>query len=188
MPVQGKTISSGRARNTALSRPVKALLALAGVGVLAASAHVAIPFWPVPMTMESGTVLLLGAAYGSGLAEATLLAYLAAGALGLPVFATGAGLAYLAGPTGGYLLGFLLAASFMGFCASRGWMRGVVGTVAAFAGGTVIIYALGLAWLSVLLGAHKAVALGLVPFLPAEATKIAMAILLFRAGHMIRGR
>ena len=188
MPVQGKTISSGRARNTALSRPVKALLAFAAVGVLAASAHVAIPFWPVPMTMESGTVLLLGAAYGSGLAEATLLAYLAAGALGLPVFATGAGLAYLAGPTGGYLLGFLLAASFMGFCASRGWMRGVVGTVAAFAGGTVIIYALGLAWLSVLLGAHKAVALGLVPFLPAEATKIAMAILLFRAGHMIRGR
>jgi biotin transport system substrate-specific component len=148
---------------------MKAVLALLGVGVLAASAHIAIPFWPVPMTMESGTVLLLGAAYGSGLAEATLLGY-------------------LAGPTAGYLLGFLAAASFMGFCSSRGWMRGVVGTVVAFAGGTVLIYAFGLGWLSVLMGTQKAVALGLEPFLPAEATKVAMAILLFRAGHMIRGR
>ena len=188
MPAQVKTISSARARTPSLLLPVKAVLAVLGVGVLAASAHVAIPFWPVPMTMESGTVLLLGAVFGSGLAEATLLAYLAAGALGFPVFAAGAGLAYFAGPTGGYLLGFLLAASFMGLCASRGWMRGTVGTVAAFLGGTVIIYAFGLAWLSVLLGTHKAVALGLVPFLPAEATKVAMAILLFRAGQMIRGR
>jgi biotin transport system substrate-specific component len=140
------------------------------------------------MTMESGTVLLLGAAYGSGLAEATLLAFLAAGALGLPVFTAGAGLAYFAGPTGGYLLGFLLAASFMGFCASRGWMRGVIGTIAAFLVGTALIYIPGLAWLSVLLGTHKAVALGLLPFLPAEATKVAMAILLFRAGHIIRSK
>jgi biotin transport system substrate-specific component len=182
MPAQVKAISSRRARGTGLSLPVKVVLALLGVGVLAAAAHISIPFWPVPMTMQSGTVLLLGAAYGSGLAEATLLAYLAAGAIGLPVFAAGAG------PTAGYLLGFLAAASFMGLCASRGWMRGVVGTVAAFLGGIVIIYALGLAWLSVLMGTHKAVALGLVPFLPAEATKVAMAILLFRAGHMIRRR
>jgi biotin transport system substrate-specific component len=188
MPAQVKTISSGPARRAGLSLPVKGALALLGVGVLAASAHISIPFWPVPMTMESGTVLLLGAAYGSGLAEATLLAFLAAGALGLPVFTAGAGLAYFAGPTGGYLLGFLLAASFMGFCASRGWMRGVVGTIAAFLIGTALIYVPGLAWLSMLLGTHKAVALGLVPFLPAEATKVAMAILLFRAGHMIRGR
>jgi biotin transport system substrate-specific component len=188
MPARVKTIAAGRARNTGLSLPVKAVLTLLGVAVLAASAHIAIPFWPVPMTMQSGTVLLLGAVYGSGLAGATLLAYLAAGAIGLPVFAAGAGLAYLAGPTAGYLLGFLLAASFMGFCSSRGWMGGVVGTVAAFLGGVVLIYLPGLAWLSVLVGTHKAVALGLVPFLPAEATKITMAILLFRAGHIIRGR
>jgi biotin transport system substrate-specific component len=188
MPAQVKTISSGRARAPGLSLPVKAILAALGVGVLAASAHIAIPFWPVPMTMESGTVLLLGAAYGSGLAEATLLAFLAAGALGFPVFAGGGGLAYFAGPTGGYLLGYLLAASFMGFCASRGLMRSAVGTIAAFLAGVVLVYGPGLAWLSVLLGSHKAVALGLTPFLPAEATKVAMAILLFRAGHMIRGR
>ncbi|MBW4023260.1 MAG: biotin transporter BioY [Proteobacteria bacterium] len=188
MPSQVKTLSAGRARQTSIPLPLKAVLVLLGVGVLTAAAHIAIPFWPVPMTMQSGTVLLLGAAYGSGLAEATLIAYLAAGAVGIPVFAAGAGIAYLSGPTAGYLLGFLAAASFMGFCASRGWMRSVIGTVAAFLGGGIIIYAFGLGWLSVLLGTQKAVALGLVPFLPAEATKIAMAILLFRAGHMIRSR
>jgi biotin transport system substrate-specific component len=186
MPATVKTIQARRSRQSAFALPVKAVLALLGVCLLAAAAHIAIPFWPVPMTMQSGTVLLLGAAYGTGLAEATLLAYIAAGAVGLPVFAAGGGLAYLAGPTGGYLLGFLIAASFMGFCASRGFMRGVLGTIAAFLGGVVIIYAFGLGWLSMLIGTHKAVALGLVPFLPAEATKIAMAILLFRAGHMLR--
>jgi biotin transport system substrate-specific component len=188
MPAQVKTTPSGGRRQTALSLPVKAALVALGVGVLAAAAHIAIPFWPVPMTMGSGTVLLLSAVYGSGLAEATLLAYLAAGALGMPVFASGAGLAYLAGPTGGYLLGYLLAASFMGFCASRGWMRGIPGTVAAFLVGVVLIYVPGVAWLGVLMGMQKAVAFGLEPFLPAEATKLAMAILLFRAGSVIRAR
>lgn len=188
MPAQVKILPAGRSRMSSLALPVKAVLVLLGVGVLTAAAHIAIPFWPIPMTMQSGTVLLLGAAYGSGLAETTLLAYLAAGAIGLPVFAAGAGIGYFAGPTAGYLLGFVAAASFMGFCASRGWMRGVVGTIAAFLGGIAIIYALGLGWLSLLVGPHKAVALGLVPFLPAEATKIAMAILLFRAGAMVRSR
>ncbi len=188
MPAQVKAILAGRHRHSSLSMPARLVLVALGVGLLAAAAHIAIPFWPVPMTMQSGTVLLLGAAYGSGLAEATLATYLVAGALGLPVFAAGAGVLYLAGPTGGYLLGFLLAASFVGLCASRGWMQSVAGTIAAFLAGTVIIYALGLGWLSVLVGAHKAIALGLIPFLPAEVTKVAMAILLFRAGQMIRGR
>jgi biotin transport system substrate-specific component len=188
MPATVKTIQAGRPRQTALAQPLRLVLVLLGVCLLTAAAHIAIPFWPVPMTMQSGTVLLLGAAYGTGLAEATVLAYILAGAVGLPVFAGGAGLAYLMGPTGGYLLGFVVAASFMGFCSSRGFMRGIAGTIAAFLGGIVIIYALGLGWLSVLMGPHKAVALGLVPFLPAEATKVAMAILLFRAGHLIRSR
>jgi biotin transport system substrate-specific component len=187
MPATAKTIPARRPRNPALALPMKVVMAVLGICLLAASAHISIPFWPVPMTMESGTVLLLGAAYGSGLAEATVMAFLVAGAIGLPVFAAGAGIAYLAGPTGGYLIGFLAAASFMGFCSSRGVMRSIPGTIAAFLGGIVIIYALGLGWLSVLVGTHRAIALGLVPFLPAEATKLAMAILLFRAGRMIRG-
>ncbi|WP_459696265.1 biotin transporter BioY [Acidisoma sp. C75] len=168
--------------------PLKLVATLLGALIIAAAAHVAVPFWPVPMTMQSGTVLLLGAIYGSGLAEATLFTYLFAGAIGLPVFAGGAGLAYLAGPTGGYLLGFFIAAALMGFCASRGLMRGWVGTILAFLAGVVVIYGFGLAWLATLVGWPKAVAGGLVPFLPAEATKIALAVLLYRAGAVIRGR
>ncbi|HEX3982147.1 MAG TPA: biotin transporter BioY, partial [Acidisoma sp.] len=98
----------------------------------------------------------------------------------------GAGLAYLMGPTAGYLLGYLAAAALMGFCASGGYMRGWGGTIAAFIGGVALIYIPGMAWLAVLFGTQKAIAFGLVPFLPAEATKLAMAILLYRAGRMLR--
>lgn len=188
MPAQAKTIQAGRPRPLAMPLPLKLVATVLGVCVIAASAHVAIPFWPVPMTMQSGTILLLGAVYGSGLAEATLASYLVAGAIGLPVFASGAGLAYLVGPTGGYLAGFFAAAALMGFCASRGLMRGWIGTIAAFVAGIAVIYGFGLAWLTALIGWQKAVAGGLVPFLPAEATKLAMAILLYRAGHMLRAR
>ncbi|HTI02846.1 MAG TPA: biotin transporter BioY [Acidisoma sp.] len=188
MPAQAKTIPAIRSRQNALPMPLKLAAAVLGVCVIAASAHIAIPFWPVPMTMQSGTILLLGAIYGSGLAEATLASYLVAGAIGLPVFASGAGLAYLAGPTAGYLLGFFVAASLMGFASSRGLMRGWTGTIVAFLAGITVIYGLGLAWLALQVGWNKALAGGLVPFLPAEATKIAMAILLYRAGHMLRPR
>jgi biotin transport system substrate-specific component len=166
--------------------PLRIVFVAIGVALLAASAHIALPFWPVPMTMQSGVVLLLGAAYGSGLAEATVGAYLVAGAVGLPVLATGAGLAYMAGPTVGYLVGFLAAASFMGQCSSQGVMRGWFGTLVAFAVGAVIIFACGIGWLSLLIGPQKALAAGLLPFLPSEATKLVMAVLLYRAGAMVR--
>jgi len=188
MPAQAKTIPSARPRQTAMRMPLKLAATVLGVCVIAASAHIAVPFWPVPMTMQSVTILLLGAVYGSGLAEATLASYIIAGAIGLPVFASGAGLAYLAGPTGGYLLGFFLAAAVMGFAGSRGLMRTWTGTILAFLAGITVIYGFGLAWLTLLVGWDKALAGGLVPFLPAEATKLAMAILLYRAGHMLRAR
>lgn len=186
MPAQAKTMTAVRPRPLPLPLPLKAVAVGLGVCLIAAAAHISIPFWPVPMTMQSGTVLLLSAVYGSGLAEATLAAYIVAGALGLPVFASGAGLAYLMGPTAGYLLGYLAAAALMGRCASLGWMRGWAGTIAAFIGGVALIYIPGIAWLAVLFGTHKAVTFGLVPFLPAEATKLAMAVLLYRAGRMLR--
>lgn len=188
MPAQAKTIPAARPRQTAMPMPLKLAATVLGVCVIAASAHIAIPFWPVPMTMQSGTILLLSAIYGSGLAEATLASYLFAGAIGLPVFASGAGLAYLAGPTAGYLLGFFLAAALMGFAASRGLMRRWTGTILAFLGGIAVIYGFGIAWLALQVGWDKALAGGLVPFLPAEATKMAMAILLYRAGHTLRAR
>ncbi|MCB8880180.1 biotin transporter BioY [Acidisoma cellulosilytica] len=186
MPAQAKTVTAGRPKTSSLPLPLKAVAIGLGVCLIAAAAHISIPFWPVAMTMQSGTILLLSAVYGSGLAEATLAAYLVAGALGLPVFASGAGLAYMVGPTGGYLFGFLAASALMGFCASRGIMRGWLGTIAAFAAGIAVIYVPGIAWLAVLFGTQKALTFGLVPFLPAEATKLAMAVLLYRSGRMLR--
>lgn len=186
MPVQGKTAVAARPRTLVLPLPLKAVAVGLGVCLIAAAAHVSIPFWPVHMTLQSGTVLLLSAVYGAGLAEATLAAYIVAGALGLPVFSAGGGLAYLMGPTAGYLLGFVAAAALMGQASSRGFMRSWAGTIAAFVGGIALIYLPGMAWLAVLFGSSKAVAFGLTPFLPAEATKLAMAILLYRAGRLLR--
>ena len=99
------------------------VLAVIGSILLTLSAKIQVPFWPVPMTMQTFVVLVLGVAYGWRLAGATVLLYLAQGALGLPVFAAGGGLAYMAGPTGGYLVGFLLAAVAVGWLAERGWAR-----------------------------------------------------------------
>ena len=152
------------------------LVAMAlGTALLALSAHVQVPIWPVRLSMQSFVVLAIGLACGGRLATATLLAYLAEGALGLPVFQGGAGLAYMAGPTGGYLLGFLLAAAVVGALADRGALRSWPGTIAVLLLGEALIYAPGVAWLAVLFGPAKSVAFGLLPFLPAEAIKLALA-------------
>lgn len=144
--------------------------------LLALSAHLQVPFWPIRLSMQTFVVLAIGLAGGSRFAAATLLAYLAEGATGLPVFQGGAGLAYMAGPTGGYLLGFLLSAVTVGLLAERGAMRSWTGTAGALLLGEVLIYLPGLAWLAVLFGPAKAVTFGLVPFLPAEAVKLALAV------------
>jgi biotin transport system substrate-specific component len=153
------------------------LTILVGSLALAASARVQVPFWPVPMTMQVAVTLLIGASCGPRLAAATLGAYLLEGALGLPVFASGAGLVYMAGPTGGYLAGFFAAAVIAGLAANAGLFARLSTAVAAMAVATIALYALGLGWLIVGIGLApaKAVAVGLLPFLPAEALKIALA-------------
>ena len=150
-------------------------LALIGTARLTVSAQIQVPFWPVPMTMQTFVVLVLGMAYGWRLAGATVLLYLAQGAIGLPVFAGGGGIAYIAGPTGGYLAGFLLAAVAVGWLAEHGWDRSVPRTLAAMLIGTGVIFACGIAWLSTLIGLPQAIGAGLVPFLLGEAVKIALA-------------
>jgi biotin transport system substrate-specific component len=150
------------------------VLAVIGSILLTISAKIQVPFWPVPMTMQTLVVLVLGVAYGSRLAGATVLLYLAQGALGLPVFAAGSGLAYMSGPTGGYLVGFLLAAVATGWLAERGWARSVASTLAAMLIGTVIVFACGIAWLGTLIGLPQAINAGLMPFLPSEAVKVAL--------------
>ena len=152
------------------------------------------PFYPVPQTMQTLVVLMLGMAYGWRLGAATVLLYLAEGAAGLPVFAgtpeKGIGLAYMAGPTGGYLLGFVLAAGLTGWLAERGWDRNAATTALAMLLGNLAIYAPGLFWLGSLLGWDKPIlAWGLSPFVLGELAKLALASLAMPlAWRLVRGR
>ncbi|CAN5120759.1 biotin transporter BioY [soil metagenome] len=165
----------------ATNRAYQALLVIAGVVLLTLSAKLQVPFWPVPMTMQTFAVLMIGATCGARLGGATLLAYLATGAVGLPVFASGAGPAYMMGPTGGYLLGFLAAAMITGALADRGYGRTIVSAVLMLLAGLAAIYILGAGWLAVLFGIDKAIAAGVIPFLPAEALKLALAVVVMTA-------
>jgi biotin transport system substrate-specific component len=154
-------------------------LALLGSAVLAASAQVVLPAWPVPATLQSLAVLLLGALGGSRLGAAAVALYLLEGTLGLPVFAGGgAGPAALAGPTGGYLLGFLPAAWVAGRAADGGppWRQGAV-LLAAH----LLLFVPGVAWLSGFVGWERAVAAGFLVFLPATLVKTALALAALRA-------
>jgi biotin transport system substrate-specific component len=156
-----------------------AVLVVLGSALMALSAKVQVPFYPVPMTLQSGVVLLIGGAYGWRLGGLTMLAYIAEGLAGLPVFAgLAAGPAYLAGPTAGYLVGFVASAALMGLAVERGWTRSLVGMAAAVTVASVVPFVTGVAWLAVLLGPAAAIAGGLVPFIPAAILKGALAGLL----------
>ena len=151
------------------------LLVIGGSLALAVSAKIQVPFWPVPITMQSMVALLIGAAFGSRLGVATILAYLAEGIAGLPIFAgMAAGPAYLAGPTGGYLLGFLLGGGFAGWAAERGWGRELSRTLPLMLLGHVLIFAPGMLLLAALMGWNKALAFGIAPFVMATLLKSAL--------------
>lgn len=156
----------------------KISLLLAGTLALALAAHIQVPFWPVKLSMQTFVVLMIGPLYGPRLGAATVAAYIAQGTLGLPVFQSGAGLAYLAGPTGGYLLGFLLSAILTGYLARRGAFARPATAVPAILAGLTAIYLPGLAWLAVLFGPENSLAYGLPPFLPGEALKLALVLAL----------
>lgn len=157
--------------------------------LLTASAKVQIPFWPVPMTMQTAAVLVLGMAYGGRLAVASVLFYLAQGVAGLPVFAgAGAGPAYMAGPTAGYLVGFVVAAGFIGLLAERGWDRTPVKALAAMALGHAVIFAFGVSWLTALFGFDKAVAVGLAPFWAATLLKTLLGAAVMQAAWRVVAR
>ena len=169
------------------------ILLAAGVVLLTVSAKLKIPFYPVPMTMQTFMVLVIGMAFGWRLGAATLFAYLAAGAMGLPVFAgtpeKGLGLVYMTGPTGGYLLGFLLGAIATGFLAERGWDRRASTTFLAMLVGNIVVYVPGLMWLGAVLGWEKPIIeWGLTPFLLGDLAKIALAMLVMPAAWKLVGR
>jgi biotin transport system substrate-specific component len=157
-------------------------LMVLGTALLAISAKIQVPFPYVPMTMQTLVVLLIGAAYGWRLGAATVLLYLVEGALGLPVFAGPvAGPAYMAGPTGGFLLGFLAAAVVTGFMAERGWNRSGLRILAMMTAGHVVLFAFGLAWLCSLMPLGAAWAAGVAPFVAATVLKTALAAAIMQA-------
>ena len=169
------------AKSGAMARNV--FLAIAGSLLLWVSAKIQIPFYPVPMTMQTLVVLAIGAAFGWRLAVATLLLYMAQGAAGLPVFAgtpeKGLGLAYMGGSTAGYLVGFVAAAGLIGWLAEKGADKNVFTMFAAMALGSAVIYLFGATWLSTVIGTEKALQFGVMPFLYGDLLKAALAAVLF---------
>ena len=185
-----------------LERPLvrSSLLALAGTALLALCARLSfpIPTTPVPITMQTFAVLLLGALYGPRLGALTMLLYLAEGLAGLPVFAGGRSawspssiplLPVIVGPTAGYLLAWPLAAALVGALARRGWDRRVRSAIPAMLLGNLVILLCGFAWLAgatyLLTGALHIPALlaaSVLPFLPGDAIKLLLAALALPGG------
>jgi biotin transport system substrate-specific component len=159
-------------------------LVLAGSVFIAISAQFAfwVPFSPVPVTGQTFAVLMTGALLGARRGGLCVLAYLLEGLAGLPVFAGGGGtIVWLTGPTGGYLLGFVVAAVVVGHLAQRGWDRKIWTTVIAMLAGDVCIYVFGLLWLTILKVDNK-FAVGVYPFIAGDVVKIILAALLLPAG------
>jgi biotin transport system substrate-specific component len=157
-----------------------AFLVVGGAGfvALAAQVSIALPFTPVPITGQTFAVVLVGASLGALLGLASLGLYLFVGALGAPVYADQAhGWDVLTGPTGGYIVGFLLAAVLTGFLAQQRWDRRFPSAVAAMLSGNVVIYAVGLPWLAAKIdaGLEDTLEAGLYPFVVGDLLKLYLA-------------
>ena len=167
-----------------LERPNKLLrffsLAFCGVLLLTASAKISVPFIPVPMTMQTFAVLAICVAGGIRLGATTVLSYLLLGVLGMPVFAGGGGLAYVLGPTGGYLAGFLAAAVLLGYGVRKGYDRKNLPCAALMFGGILTIYLCGWLWLSTFLGLQNALKVGVLPFVAGDVFKTLLAVVSVR--------
>ncbi|MAH53790.1 MAG: biotin transporter BioY [Pelagibacteraceae bacterium] len=156
------------------------LVAIIGTALITISAKIKIPFYPVPMTMQTFVILLIGITLGYKMGLATVGLYLFEGIIGLPVFASspekGIGIAYFIGPTMGYLIGFLVAVYFTGLFK---YDKGIINTFLKLIFSVSFIYILGLVWLGVLIGWDKPIfKLGAQPFLLAELLKILLLLFL----------
>ena len=168
------------------------LLVSAGALLTAAAAQVFVPlpFTPVPISGQTFAVLLVAAALGPARGVASMGLYLLLGLVGLPFYAEGAsGVTVIAGATGGYLVGFVVAAYVVGHLARRGMDRKVWSTAAAYLIGSLVIYAVGVPWLAVAVGVSlpEALMMGLVPFLIGDAVKAALAAGLLPAAWKLLG-
>jgi biotin transport system substrate-specific component len=176
----------GLSRDRALNAPILAVL---GSLFIAASAQVAVPMWPVPATMQTFAVLLVGAALGARLGFATVVLYLLQGAMGMPVFAHFTGGAHtLVGPTAGYLFAFPIAAALVGYLAQLGLTRTFTRAALSMGVGTLLILSMGAIWLSVLFPAENAFETGFAMFLPGGVLKTLLAAALLPAAWKFAGR
>jgi biotin transport system substrate-specific component len=185
VPVRVGERVSPRLRNVAL------VISGAFLIFLTARVYVVIPGNPVPYTLQTLGILVVGGALGlrrGGLAAAL---YVAIGIVGLPFFAEGkGGLHVILGATGGYLVGFVLAAALVGRLAELGWDRRIGGALGATALGTVAIYLVGVPWLAVTTGMSlgDAIATGFVPFILIDIVKLVVAAVVFPAAWWVVGR
>jgi biotin transport system substrate-specific component len=161
-----------------VSLSINLVLSLLGTLLIALSAKIQIPFWPVPMTLQTLSVMLIAALGGLRLAGLTFTLYLIEGAVGFPVFAgtpeRGIGLIYMMGPTGGYLLGYLLATFIVGFAADRGLRTRPFALFAVMLAAMLPVYALGVLWLSKFTGLPTAISAGALPFIAGDFIKVAL--------------
>ncbi len=177
-------------------------LAILGSALVALAAQVSVPMLPVPMTLQTLAVLAVGGAYGARLGAGTLALYALEGAVGLPVFANfQAGLFLPTGEiiaSGGYIIGFILAAGLVGYLVEKGWGASILKLCAAMLIGAAVLYIPGLLWLVGWLGVIKgmdatsaitvALTSGLLPFIPGDIIKAILAALAFPAAFSLLGR
>ena len=172
-------------QNGAARLGAQIVLAVLGTLVLTLSAKTKVVLGPVDMSLQTLAVLLIGASFGFRLGVATLLLYMAEGAVGFPVFQSspekGVGIAYMLGTTGGYLAGFVVMAAIVGWAADRGFDRNPIKLFGVMLSANAIMLAMGFAWLATLIGAEKAWAFGVAPFIVGDLIKVALAAALVPA-------
>ena len=156
--------------------------------VLAARASIYLPFTPVPITLQTLVVMLMGATLGSRRGALAMLLYLIEGASGLPVFAGGGGILYLLlAPSAGYLWSYPFAAFAVGYLCERNLDRRLLTSIFVMLPGTCIIYAIGVTWLGIVahLNLWQAISAGMLPFLPGDLIKMIIAAILMPAAWQI---
>lgn len=177
-PLVDLTLPDNRAARLALM----VFWAVVGTLILTISAKTKVVLGPVDMSLQTLAILLIGASFGARLGSATLLLYLAEGALGFPVFQStpekGLGIAYMMGPTGGFLVGFVAMAAIAGWAADRGWDRNLFKLFGAMLLAEVVLMGLGFAWLAGLIGVEAAWLHGVLPFILVDLLKVALAAML----------
>jgi biotin transport system substrate-specific component len=184
-PAQGGTLLDAFIPRTAVVNIVSVVL---GAGAVGALAQVSIPLWPVPITGQTLGVLVVASLLGLWRGVSAMVLYAAAGAAGLPWFSeASSGVSVILGPTGGYILGFIVAAALTGWLAQRNWDRKILGGIVAFLAGSVSVFALGLPWLAASLGLtlEETLEFGLYPFIIGGVIKAVVAAGLIRGGWQI---